>query len=60
MNAARDDNHAVWILGLVFDFLALGIVEGRNYRGAPAVACVGAIPNSAWFMVARLGIDLFS
>src|ERR1019366_2409120 len=31
-----------------------GIVEGTDYRGAPVVAALRAIPDSPWFMVARM------
>jgi PAS domain S-box-containing protein len=30
-----------------------GIVEGRDYRGAPVIADVRAVPGSPWFIVAR-------
>jgi PAS domain S-box-containing protein len=31
-----------------------GIVEGKDYRGAAAIAAVRAVPDSPWFMVARI------
>ncbi len=31
-----------------------GIVEGRDYRGVPVIAAVRAIPDSPWFLVARM------
>ncbi|MBP7829930.1 MAG: PAS domain S-box protein [Kiritimatiellae bacterium] len=31
-----------------------GIIDGRDYRGVPVIACVRAIPDSPWFMVARM------
>ena len=31
-----------------------GIVEGLDYRGVEAIASVAAIPNSPWFIVARI------
>ena len=31
-----------------------GIVEGLDYRGIPVLAAVRAVPNSPWFMVARM------
>jgi PAS domain S-box-containing protein len=31
-----------------------GFVVGRDYRGVPVVADVSAIPNSPWFLVARI------
>ena len=31
-----------------------GIVEGKDYRGAPVLASVRAVPNSPWFLVARM------
>jgi PAS domain S-box-containing protein len=31
-----------------------GIVEGRDYRGAPVFAFVHAIPDSPWFLEARI------
>ncbi|MCX5993722.1 MAG: PAS domain S-box protein, partial [Chloroflexi bacterium] len=34
-----------------------GIVEGLDYRGVPVIADVRAIPDSPWFMVARMDIS---
>ena len=31
-----------------------GIVEGADYRGVPVVAAVRAVPDSPWFLVARM------
>ena len=31
-----------------------GIVEGKDYRGVPVVACLRAVPDSPWFLVARM------
>ena len=31
-----------------------GIVEGTDYRGAPVLAALHAIPDSPWFLVARM------
>ena len=31
-----------------------GIVEGTDYRGEPVVAALSAIPDSPWFLVARM------
>jgi PAS domain S-box-containing protein len=31
-----------------------GIVEGTDYRGAPVLAALQAIPDSPWFLVARM------
>jgi len=31
-----------------------GIVEGRDYRGAPVLAALHAVPDSPWFLVARM------
>ena len=31
-----------------------GIVEGTDYRGKPVLAALQAIPNSPWFLVARM------
>jgi PAS domain S-box-containing protein len=31
-----------------------GIVEGRDYRGVPAIADVRSVPDSPWFLVARM------
>jgi two-component system, cell cycle sensor histidine kinase and response regulator CckA len=31
-----------------------GIVEGKDYRGVPVIACVQSIPDSPWFIVARM------
>jgi len=33
-----------------------GIVEGLDYRGVPVVAYVCGIPDSPWFLVARMGV----
>ena len=33
-----------------------GIVEGTDYRGEPVIAYVCAVPDSPWFMVARMDI----
>ena len=33
-----------------------GIVEGTDYRRVPVIAYVCAVPNSPWFMVARMDI----
>ncbi|MGZ8948675.1 MAG: sensor histidine kinase [Candidatus Aminicenantales bacterium] len=33
-----------------------GIVEGVDYRGAPVIAALHAIPDSPWFLVARMDI----
>jgi len=34
-----------------------GIVEGIDYRGIPVLAAVGLIPDSPWFLVAKIDID---
>jgi len=34
-----------------------GIVEGIDYRGVPVISCVHAIPDSPWFIVARMDIS---
>ena len=31
-----------------------GVVEGIDYRGVPVVAAVGAVPDSPWFLEARM------
>ena len=31
-----------------------GIVEGRDYRGVPVIAVMRSIPDSPWFLVARI------
>ena len=31
-----------------------GIVEGVDYRGVPVIAAVRAVPDSPWFLVARM------
>ncbi|MEW6666530.1 MAG: PAS domain S-box protein [Thermodesulfobacteriota bacterium] len=31
-----------------------GIVEGIDYRGMPVIACVRSVPDSPWFLVARM------
>ena len=33
-----------------------GIVEGIDYRGVPVLAAVLAVPNSPWFLVARMDL----
>jgi len=33
-----------------------GIVEGVDYRGVPVLAAVRAVPNSPWFLVARIDV----
>ncbi|MEW6586548.1 MAG: PAS domain S-box protein, partial [Nitrospirota bacterium] len=33
-----------------------GIVEGIDYRGVPVIADVRSVPNSPWFLVARMDI----
>jgi PAS domain S-box-containing protein len=33
-----------------------GIVEGRDYRGVPVVADVRPVPDSPWFLVARMDL----
>jgi PAS domain S-box-containing protein len=34
-----------------------GIVEGRDYRGVPVIADVHAVPDSPWFLVARIDLS---
>jgi PAS domain S-box-containing protein len=34
-----------------------GIVQGIDYHGVPVIACVRAVPDSPWFMVARMDIS---
>ncbi|MCF8356785.1 MAG: GHKL domain-containing protein [Melioribacteraceae bacterium] len=34
-----------------------GIVEGIDYRGVPVIAAVRAVPDSPWFIVARMDLD---
>ncbi|MFA6055011.1 MAG: GAF domain-containing protein [Thermodesulfovibrionales bacterium] len=34
-----------------------GIVEGKDYRGSPVIASVRAVPDSPWFLVARMDIS---
>ncbi len=34
-----------------------GIVEGIDYRGVPVLAAVGLIPDSPWFLVAKVDVD---
>ena len=31
-----------------------GIAEGLDYRGVPAIAALRAVPNSPWFLIARM------
>ncbi|RJP20452.1 MAG: PAS domain S-box protein [Candidatus Omnitrophota bacterium] len=33
-----------------------GIVEGTDYRGVPVIAAVYAVPDSPWFLVARMDV----
>ncbi len=33
-----------------------GIMEGRDYRGVPVIASIRAVPDSPWFMVARMDL----
>lgn len=51
LNQSHDLPAAMAVLGIE------GIVEGRDYRGVPVVACVRAIPDSPWFLVARMDIS---
>jgi PAS domain S-box-containing protein len=34
-----------------------GIVEGLDYRGVPVIAAVGLIPDSSWFIIAKVDAD---
>ncbi len=34
-----------------------GIVEGNDYRGIPALAAIRAVPDSPWFLVARMDLN---
>jgi PAS domain S-box-containing protein len=34
-----------------------GIVEGLDYRGVPVIADVRAVPNSPWFIVAKMDVE---
>ena len=34
-----------------------GIVEGLDYRGVPVIADVRAVPNSPWFIVAKMDME---
>ena len=34
-----------------------GIVEGVDYRGVPVIAAVDSVPNTPWFLVARMDIS---
>ncbi|NPU86584.1 MAG: PAS domain S-box protein [Syntrophaceae bacterium] len=34
-----------------------GIVEGKDYRGVPVIAAIRAIPDSPWFLVARMDLS---
>jgi PAS domain S-box-containing protein len=34
-----------------------GIVEGIDYRGVPVIAAVRAVPDSPWFLVARMDTE---
>jgi PAS domain S-box-containing protein len=34
-----------------------GIIEGRDYRGMPVIADLHAVPDSPWFLVARMDLS---
>ena len=34
-----------------------GVVEGFDYRGVPVLAAAGSIPDSPWFLVAKIDAD---
>ncbi|MBF0634880.1 MAG: PAS domain S-box protein, partial [Nitrospinae bacterium] len=34
-----------------------GVVEGLDYRGKPVIAAVGAVPDSPWYLVARIDTE---
>jgi hypothetical protein len=34
-----------------------GIMKGRDYRGVPVLAAVRVVPNSPWFLIARIDIS---
>jgi PAS domain S-box-containing protein len=34
-----------------------GMVEGSDYRGVPSAACIRAVPNSPWFLVAKMDTE---
>lgn len=34
-----------------------GIVEGTDYRGIPVLAALRSVPDSPWFLVARMDLD---
>jgi PAS domain S-box-containing protein len=34
-----------------------GMIEGLDYRGVPVLAASGRIPNSSWFLIAKLDAD---
>ena len=34
-----------------------GIIEGVDYRGVPVIADIRSVPNSPWFLVARIDIS---
>jgi PAS domain S-box-containing protein len=34
-----------------------GIVEGRDYRGKPALAAIAPVPDSPWFLTARMDME---
>ncbi len=34
-----------------------GIVQGRDYRGVPVLAALHAIPDSPWYLVAKIDLD---
>ena len=38
-------------------WVSQGIVEGKDYRGVPVIASVRAVPDSPWFLVARMDIS---
>jgi signal transduction histidine kinase len=34
-----------------------GVMEGRDYRGVPVLACIRPVPGSPWFLVARMDLE---
>ena len=36
-----------------------GIVEGTDYRGVAVIAAIRSVPNTPWFLVARINTDEF-
>ena len=66
LNEPKFRNNTALMLGVSLDSTDLpevkaalgqkGIVEGVDYRGVPVLAAVRAVPNSPWFLVAKMDV----